>query len=134
MDQHIDRQPCSQTLLIVNNSQEKLTPSCSILASFNQIYISILEAPTILPWIQQHQPDLIILDLEWFQVIDLQLITTLRLDWLTRSMPILVIANPSTSPLQSIAGLDYDAYLSKPYSPSALEAAICSLVSNSSEI
>ncbi|MEY2856428.1 MAG: hypothetical protein RLZZ74_737 [Cyanobacteriota bacterium] len=78
MDQHIDRQPCSQTLLIVNNSQEKLTPSCSILASFNQIYISILEAPTILPWIQQHQPDLIILDLEWFQVIDLQLITTLR--------------------------------------------------------
>jgi len=134
MDHPVDRQPCSQTLLIVNNSQEKLTPDCPILTSFNQTYISILEAPTILPWIQQHQPDLIILDLEWFQVIDLQLITTLRLDWLTRNIPILVIANPSTSPPQPIASLDYDGYLSKPYSPPALEAAICSLVSNSREI
>lgn len=127
MDRHVDYQPCSQ-MLIVNNSQAEMISSCSILASFDQTYISLLEAQQILSWVQQHQPDLIVLDLPWSQVIDSQLITALRLDWLTRNIPILMLADAPTLQLQPMAALDCNAYLTKPYSPSALEQAICSLV------
>lgn len=121
-------QTSSPILLIVNSSQVELTPSCSILASLDCTYISILETSPILSWIQQNQPDLIILDLSWSQLIEMQLISTLRLDWLTRNIPILVLNKDILTSSQSIPTLDYDAYLAKPYSCSALEKAIYYLV------
>ncbi|MEL6581605.1 MAG: hypothetical protein AAFQ14_17830 [Cyanobacteria bacterium J06621_12] len=126
MARHLDLRLTMQTLLVVSNHQISLTPESSIIAAFNQVNISILEIVRILPWVQQHQPDLIILDLEWTQVIDLQLITALRLDWLTRHIPILILANSPVS-RQTSASLDYDACLTKPYSHAALEQIICSL-------
>ena len=116
-----------QTLLIVNYDRAKLFANSTVLTSFNQISFSITEALNIFSWAQQHQPDLIILDLKWSEVVELQLIPTLRLDWLTRNIPILMIAD--SAPLQSVASLDYNAYLTKPYSLFELEQTICSLIS-----
>ena len=116
-----------QTLLIVNDDRAKLFANSTVLTSFNQIYFSITEALNIFSWAQQYQPDLIILDLKWSEVVELQLIPTLRLDWLTRNIPILMIAD--SAPLQSVASLDYNAYLTKPYSLFELEQTICSLIS-----
>ncbi|MEO1672163.1 MAG: hypothetical protein AAFR77_15510 [Cyanobacteria bacterium J06631_2] len=116
-----------QTLLVVSDNKMQFAPQSHISTAFNLVNISILEPAAILSWVQQYQPDLVILNLEWSQVIDLQLITALRLDWLTRSIPILMLGNSSISE-QTSAALDYDAFLSKPYSNSALERAICSLV------
>lgn len=116
-----------QTLLIVNDDRTKLSDNSTVLTSFNQIYFSITEAPTILPWVQQHQPDLIILDLKWSKVVELQLIAALRLDWLTRNIPILMITNLPSVPFA--ASLDYNACLIKPYTLLELEQTICSLVS-----
>ena len=115
-----------QTLLIVNDDKAKLFANSTVLTSFNQIYFSITEALNIFSWAQQYQPDLIILDLKWSEVVELQLIPTLRLDWLTRNIPILMIAD--SAPLQSVASLDYNAYLIKPYSLFELEQTICSLI------
>ncbi|MEM6610778.1 MAG: hypothetical protein AAF652_00705 [Cyanobacteria bacterium P01_C01_bin.72] len=102
----------------------------SLIAAFNLVNISISEPATILSWVQQYQPDLVILNLEWSQVIELQLITALRLDWLTRNIPILMLGNSPASE-ETSAALDYDAYLTKPYSNSALEGAIYSLIPTS---
>ena len=115
-----------QTLLIVNDDRAKLSANSTVLTSFNQIYFSITEALNIFSWAQQYQPDLIILDLKWSEVVELQLIPALRLDWLTRNIPILMIAD--SAPLQSVASLDYNAYLIKPYSLFELEQTICSLI------
>ena len=125
---HYDRSKQKiQTILIVNDDRTKLSDNSTVLTSFKIIYFSITEALSILPWVQQHQPDLIILDLEWSKVLELQLIASLRLDWLTRSIPILMITN--LPPVPSAASLDYNACLIKPYSLFELEQNICSLLS-----
>ena len=120
-------------ILIVQDSQEKLTLNSLGINSFQQTCISVTESVTkntdIFSWIQQNQPDLIILNLEWSKISELNLTTTLRLDWLTRNIPILAIANRKSDRFW-ITNLDCDAYLFKPYSKLELETAIVSLVSN----
>lgn len=115
-------------ILVVGEQRRQLASNSAVLSGFKQVNISVVEAMTIVAWVQQHQPDLIIFDMEYRQIINLGLITALRLDWLTRKIPILVIGNLITSELQSRASLDCDAYLKKPYTVRQLEQAICSLV------
>lgn len=119
----------SPTVLVVNNNQANLVSNSLILDSLNQVHISILEDSNILSWVQQSQPDLIILDIGWSQVINPQLIAALRLDWLTRNIPIMVIVASSAQQIETLAELDYDACLIKPYSAAELAKKICSLVS-----
>lgn len=120
---------CSPTILLVSNDRNLLSSDSLIINSLNQVCISILEATQVITWIQQHQPDLIILDLGWLEIINLQLITALRLDWLTRNIPIAIITNSEKQPFCSLATLDYDACLIKPFSTQELEQTICSLIS-----
>jgi len=126
MDYRLNHKINSPTILVVSSGQEKLAPNSAVVASLNQVYISVLEAPRIISWVQQHQPDLIVVDLSRSQIIDLQFVTALRLDWLTRNIPILIVANPFS--LQSFKGLDYDACLIEPYSLKELEQTICTLM------
>ena len=71
-----------KTLLVVNHDRTKLKTNSSVLATFNR-HDLFAEEPDVLSWVQQHQPDLIILNLEWAQLVKRQLIAALRLDWLT---------------------------------------------------
>lgn len=127
MDYDSNRKTSFRTILVINSGQVEFDLHSSVLASFNRIYISILSMPKIIPWVQQHQPDLIILDLKWSEVVDSQLISALRLDWLTRKIPILLIAD--NTELQPLINLDYDARLNKSCSLRELEQTICSLIS-----
>ncbi len=115
------------TILIARDHSTKLIFDSPILASFNQVYVPIIEATAILAWVQQRQPDLIILDIQWSKIVELGLITTLRLDWLTRNIPIVIISSLSEQKIQLKTNLDGDAYLTKPYSTQELEKVVCSL-------
>ncbi|MEL6495006.1 MAG: hypothetical protein AAFQ41_07760, partial [Cyanobacteria bacterium J06623_7] len=66
-------QAARQTLLILNRDQARLSAHSTVLASFNQIYFSFAGTSNILPWIQQNQPDLIVLDFTWSETVNLQL-------------------------------------------------------------
>ncbi|MGB5631280.1 MAG: hypothetical protein WBM44_15305 [Waterburya sp.] len=131
MNHNVTTKYLAPTVLVVNNNQENLVSNSLILDSLNQVHISILEDSNILSWVQQYQPDLIILDIGWSQIINPQLIAALRLDWLTRNIPIMVIVGSTTQQIEALEHLDYDACLIKPYSAADLGKKICSLVSTS---
>lgn len=116
------------TILVVQDSNIPLAADSKILNSFKEVYVSIGQGTGTLLWIQQNQPDLIILNLEGSKIAELDLIAALKLDWLTRHIPILAIVNQSDR--FQAANLDCDAYIAKSYSTLELEKAICSLVSN----
>ena len=117
----------AKTLLVVNHGRAKLKTNSSVLATFNR-HDLFAEEPDVLSWVQQHQPDLIILNLKWAQLVERQLIAALRLDWLTRNIPIMVILEPTASWLNSTEKLNYDACLVEPYSTAELDRNIGSLV------
>lgn len=119
----------SPTILIVRDDGKKIELNSPILSSFNTVYLSKLENVAVLSWIQENQPDLIILELRNSQEFCSSLITPLRIDWLTRNIPIIVIGDRFT--LKSVANLDYDACLRLPYSAADLERTICSSISTS---
>lgn len=129
MKNNVFQEDYSPTILVVKNDQAELASDSPILASFNKFHIPLVPATEILSWVQQHQPDLIILDIEWSEIVKSELIAVLRLDWLTRNIPILVITNFSANQLKPRANVDCDACLMRPYSAIELEQAICSLLS-----
>ena len=118
------RQP---TILIVSNSRQELTFNSPILASFNLVNL-LFQEPETLSWIQQHQPDLIVLDLEWSQLSHLQLVTNLKLDWLTRDIPVVAIVNSIAQQHRLMSDINYDGYSLRPYSIIELEKHVCSLI------
>ena len=124
MNQDILGQQYLPTILIVKNYPQKLRLTSKILAAFNQVYVPTIEVNTVLPKVQQQQPDLVILDFEYSKIVTSGLIIALRLDWLTRSIPIVLISN---SPQ---ADLDCDVYLTKNYSKEELKRTICSFVNS----
>lgn len=116
-------------LIIQNNrEQQQLGANSRILAWHDQVYIYSKKATTILSGVQQHQPDLVVLDLELFQIKEMELISLLRLDWLTRTIPIIIVTNLASQSKLATTNLDYDASLVKPYSLQELERVICSLL------
>ena len=115
-----------KTVLVVGNSKAQQLKNSSLLASLNCVYLSAFQ-DNIISWIQQHQPDLIVLELDWSQVVHLQLVSALRLDWLTRLIPIIAIVGLTAQKLRSAEQLDCDC-LVEPYSLSELEQSICKLV------
>lgn len=130
MNQNILGNQYSPTILIAKDYQEELKLDSQILASSNQVYVPVVNATEILSWVQQHQPDLIILDLEYPKIVESGIVTALKLDWLTRRIPIVVVCNLAKGNCISQEDLDCDAYLAKPYLERELEKVICSLVSS----
>ena len=128
MNQSISVKEYSPTVLVARDCSEKLEATSDILALFNQVYISGVDVLGIFNWAQQHQPDLIILDIDYSELVASGLISTLRLDWLTRTIPIVIISNVSHEQAIAEMLLDCDAHLVRPCSTRELETAICSLV------
>ncbi|WP_019509073.1 two-component system response regulator [Pleurocapsa sp. PCC 7319] len=118
------------TILIAthNRGQKRLGANSRILALYDQVYIYSKKTTTILSWIQQHQPDLVVLDFEISQIKKMELISVLRLDWLTRNIPIIIITNLASQQKLATTNLDFNACLVEPYSLQELERVICSLV------
>ena len=117
-----------KTVLVVSEGKARqLIKNSTLLASLNYVDISASE-DKIVSWIQQHQPDLIVLELDWSQVANLQLVSALRLDWLTRLIPIIAIVGKTAQKLRSAEQLDCDR-LVEPYSLLELEKSICQLLS-----
>lgn len=116
-----------KTILVVSNGKAQQLKKSTLLASLNCVYLSAAD-DSIISWIQQHQPDTIVLELDWSQVVHLQLVSALRLDWLTRLIPIIAIVGLNAQKLRSAEQLDCDC-LVEPYSLSELEQSICKLLS-----
>ena len=116
----------SPIILVVRDHERKIKSNSRILSAFNLIYSSGSQNRKNLIWIQQNQPDLIIVECEHSLKSCSSLITLLKLDWLTRNIPIIVAGNRFA--LKSIADLDYDACLNLPYSEADLDRVICSLI------
>lgn len=114
------------TILVVRDRKRKTKLDSLILSDFNIAYFSNSEYKTLLSWIQQNQPSLIIFELDYPQKTYSDLIATLKLDWLTRNISIVMIGNRFA--LQSVANLDYDVYLDSAYTIADLEKVVCSLV------
>lgn len=118
----------SPTIFVIQVSKTRLASNSLVLDSFNKVYIPIAQKTNILGWIQQHQPDLIILDLQRSEIIDWNIVTILKLDWLTRNIPILIISSEFSNRFQCAQSFNCDTCLNKPYTTVELEEAICSLV------
>ena len=118
----------SPSILIARDYQEQLELNSEILAASEQVYVPVINVTAILAWVQQHQPDLIVLDIKSSEIVKSGLITALRLDWLTRGISILVISDLSPTNAMSQSDLDCDAYLTRSSSSVKLEETICSLV------
>ena len=114
------------TIFIVRDNERKIELNSRILSAFNLIYCSGSQNRKNLSWIQQNQPDLIIVECEHSLNSCSSLITPLKLDWLTRDIPIIIAGNRFA--LKSIADLDYNACLNLPYSGVDLDRIICSLI------
>jgi len=118
---------CLPTILIVQDDESDRAFESSFLNLFDTVYISKSQNYIMtLSWIQQNQPDLIILRLKKAELPCLSLITSLKMDWLTRDIPTVVIGNRLA--VQSVSNLDYDACLTTPYSAKDLTRVICSFV------
>ncbi|MCC0176620.1 hypothetical protein I4641_06460 [Waterburya agarophytonicola K14] len=114
------------TILIVQEKIVKIGSDSLILTLFNKVYISQKQNKIVLSWIQQNQPNLIILELnKSLEENCSSLITLLRSDWLTRDIPIVVTGNSFV--LRAIKNLDYNTFLKTPYSSRELEKVVCSL-------
>ena len=127
MSSNTDLSYYRKTVLVVSNGKAQQLKNSTLLAPLNCVYISVSD-DNIISWIQQHQPDLIVLELDWSQAVNLQLISALRLDWLTRLIPIIAIVGLTAQKLRSAEQLDCDC-LVEPYSLSELEKSICKLLS-----
>ena len=125
MSSNTDLSYYRKTVLVVSNGKAQQLKNSTLLAPLNCVYISVSD-DNIISWIQQHQPDLIVLELDWSQAVNLQLISALRLDWLTRLIPIIAIVGLTAQKLRSAEQLDCDC-LVEPYSLSELEKSICKL-------
>lgn len=128
MNQSISKKEYSPTILVARDYPFKSETTSEILASFDQVYIPVIDVLTISNWIQQHQPDLIVLDIDYLDIVDSGLVSTLRLDWLTRRIPIVIISNMTVNQAINQENLDCDAYLQRPCSTGELEETICSLI------
>lgn len=115
------------TILVVQDSDDDEVESGSLLMPlFNRVQISQADNHSILVWIQQNQPALAIFKTDRSVKAIADSIVPLKLDWLTRKIPVIVIGN--TLALPPLISLTCDAFLNAPYSAEDLDRVIYSLI------
>ena len=77
---------------------------------------------------QQEQPDLILLDLQLPQINGIKLLGALKIDWLTRNIPIVAITTLKAEKEKNILDAEFDGYLFPPYTHANLQKAIASFL------
>ncbi|MEO0834534.1 MAG: response regulator [Cyanobacteria bacterium J06642_3] len=115
------------TILIVEDDEDNLLYLTSALGLFSYHYFAAKDAISGLSLAQTNQPDLILLDIKMPQISGIELVKTLKMDWLTRSIPVVAItALAREQEKNSILAAGFDGYLVKPFLLEDLEQVICS--------
>lgn len=121
------------TILVVEDDEDNLTYISTALNLFNYHCLTAKNALTGLSLAQQWQPDLILLDVRMPQISGLELLTILRLDWLTRAIPVIAVtALAGEREQEMIMNAGFDGCLLKPYLLEELENIIYSHIANPS--
>lgn len=100
-------------ILVVESDRNDLAYVSSALKPSNCNCLVASEAMHGLSLAQQEQPDLILLDLQMPHG-GIELLTTLKLDWLTRDIPVIALTTLEKSQ-KIILDAKFDGYLLKPY-------------------
>lgn len=117
----------SATILIVEDDEDNLLYLTSALDLFSYHCLAARDGASGLSLAQTNQPDLILLDIKMPQISGIELVKTLKMDWLTRSIPVVAItALAREQEKNSILAAGFDDYLVKPFLLEDLEQAICS--------
>lgn len=124
---------CQTTILVVEDDEDNLIYIATALTLFNYRCLSAKTALTGLSLAQQWQPDLILLDVRMPQIDGLELLKMLKLDLLTKAIPIIAVtALAGKREQKMIVDAGFDGCLIKPYLLEELEDIICSHIFNKS--
>jgi CheY-like chemotaxis protein len=122
------------TILVVEDDEDNLIYISMALSLFNYHCLIAKNALSGLSLAQQWQPDLIMLDVRMPQINGLELLKTLRLDWLTRTIPVIAVtALAGEREQEMIMNAGFDGCLLKPYRLEELEHIICAHLSHASQ-
>ena len=114
-----------QTILVVENDRDDLIYLTTALNLFNYRCLTAKEAIVALSLAQEEQPDLILLDLRLPKIDGIDLLKILKIDWLTRTIPIVAVtALAGKEGQETIARAGFDDYLLKPYLLADLEKVV----------
>jgi CheY-like chemotaxis protein len=115
------------TILVVEDDEDNLIYISTALILFNHHCLIARDALTGLSLAQQWQPDLILLDVKMPQINGLELLKILRLDWLTRKIPVIAVtALAGKREQEMIISAGFDGCLIKPYLLEQLDDIVCS--------
>lgn len=114
------------TILIIDNKKDHLTDIATALESLNYHCLTAQTTMMGLALAQQHQPDLILLNVEMPTMSGIELLQTLRLDWLTRTIPVIALATLESAKKYSQSILaSFDGYLYQPCISQDLKSVVC---------
>lgn len=121
------------TILVIEDDEDNLLYVASALQLFNYRCFAACNAMVGLGLAQEHQPDLILLDVRMPQISGIELAKALKLDWLTRKIPIVAVTSLAREKeIRLILDAGFNDYLIKPYLLEDLEKVICSNILNTS--
>ena len=121
------------TILVIENNEDNLFYISTALKLFHCHCLTTQNAMMGLSLAQQEQPDLILIDVEMTQMNGIELLKTLRMDWLTRSIPAVAItALAKAQDTEKLIEAGFNDCLVRPYLPKELENIIRSQMANKS--
>ena len=125
--------PCQPTILAIEDDEDNLLYISSALNLFNYRCLTASNAMLGLSIAQRWQPDLILLDVKMPHISGIELVKILKIDWLTRKIPVVAVtALAREKEKRIILDAGFRDYLLKPYLLKELENIICSNITNTS--
>ncbi|MEO1800934.1 MAG: response regulator [Cyanobacteria bacterium J06629_2] len=123
------------TILVVEDDSDNLTYIAAALERLDCHCLTARNAMEGLSIAQKWQPGLLLVDIEMTGVSGIELLKILRLDWLTRTIPVVAVTALSEDrERDAIAQAGFDDCLLKPYSLAELEILISAYFADASLI
>jgi len=113
------------TILVVEDNPDNLAYVSTALELFRCRCLTAPNAIEGLSLAQRYQPNLILMDILMPEIDGIELLKILKLDWLTRTIPVVAMTALSGRKARAaIAQAGFDGFLLKPYSLEELEMII----------